>query len=157
MDNKLPEISAKQIASQKLAITSLVRDWFWSITEQKSASTLLAMLGTEFELIFPDSTLCSADDFSRWYAEVKNMFFNQQHLIRSLDIELNGEIAYIALWVNWQAEQRNSSQAHSQKLDFDAMQLWQVEYQQGKWLITNYNVVDLKNNVTDNVNEEAKK
>ncbi len=151
MGNKLAELSALQVTEQKMVIMSLVRDWFWSITEQKSENTLLQMLAGDFELIFPDSTLRSVDEFKHWYTEIKATFFNQQHLIRSLDIQLDGDIAHLSIWVNWLAEQRALGQPQSQQLNFDALQRWQLKYLQGKWLITNYKVVELKNNINGEV------
>lgn len=144
-------MNAQQLSREKLAISLLVRDWFYTITMQRDAGELLEMLASDFELVFPEATLTNTSAFTLWYSGVREQFFNQQHLIRHLDIELESDTcAYLNVWVNWQANQRDANKSTSTQLDFDALQLWQVVKAQDQWRIARYQVVELKSNQENN-------
>ncbi len=142
------EAKEKQaISERKLEITSLVREWFFAITMQQSEEVLLDKLAGKFELKFPEATLSNRAGFSSWYQGVKEKFFDQQHLIRHLDINfIDANQAFLVVWVNWQAKLRTQDKPQSEHLDFDAMQLWRVVKEEQGWCIAEYQVVELKNN-----------
>lgn len=147
MDSNDIAISAEQRCQHNMAISLLVRNWFFAITTQRPTGKLLEMLAADFQLTFPEATLSNRDEFDHWYLGVREQFFDQQHLIRHLDIQWQSTtVAHLAIWVNWQARQRNRDLPFSSLLDFDALQHWQVVHEHGRWRIAHYQVVELKDN-----------
>ncbi len=136
---------------EKLRILMLVRNWFKGITDQIASEQLLGMFSSlRYEIIFPEATLTDAQSFNKWYEEVKEAFFDQQHIIRQIEIDLHDDKAELALWVTWRGKTRNANHSRAQEMDFDAFQIWHVVKESGNWVIQNYKVVKLMNNKESN-------
>lgn len=131
-----------------LDVMIFVRNWFKAINDQAPARELLGMLSTQgFELKFPEATLTDEAGFNAWYDNVRASFFDQNHIIRHLDIQPAEDEAELAVWVNWQARTRPADKAQSQVLDFDAIQRWTLRRENGGWAIGRYEVVELFDNL----------
>ncbi len=133
----------------KTAIFKLIRDWFLQINNHAPVETLLAMLAPGgFTLRFPEATLGNEKEFRAWYLDVTSKFFDQNHDVRHLEIDLNNGGAEISLLVNWQARTWQAPDAYSAHLDFDAIQSWSIVVHPGtgRPVIKRYEVVELIQN-----------
>lgn len=131
----------------KLNLLTLVRNWFKGMNDQIPSEELLKFLCSEgYEVVFPDATLTDTESFNKWYEGIKSSFFDQNHIIRHIEIDQNGAAAQLAIWVNWQAKTRDTEHSKAQELNFDAFQQWQVIKESDRWVIKNYKVVSLLNN-----------
>ena len=131
-----------------LAIMTHVRNWFKAINDKVDDKVLIEMLSSKgFLLRFPEATLTDESSFRSWYKGVKQSFFDQNHIIRHLEIKLDGDRAHLAVWVNWRATTRPEGSSQSKVCDFDAMQEWEMIRENGHWVITRYDVVDILDNL----------
>ncbi|MCU7905950.1 MAG: nuclear transport factor 2 family protein [Candidatus Thiodiazotropha sp. (ex Epidulcina cf. delphinae)] len=133
----------------KTTILKFVRGWFVQINNHSPVESLLAMLAPDgFVLQFPEVTLSNEEEFRTWYQEVTSKFFDQNHDVKHLEIDLGNDGIEISLLVNWQARTWQAPAAYSSHLDFDAVQSWKVAILPGNFkpVIKRYKVVELIEN-----------
>lgn len=89
------------------------------------------------EMVFPEKTLVGMSDFHAWYAGgtysdgerapgVINIFFDEVHVVKGLDIQRSGDGAVVEVVVGWQASWFNPPAAKSARTAMDATQRWTV-------------------------------
>lgn len=108
-------------------VKRLVDDWYQKLDVHAPVDELLPMLAeSSLEMVFPEATLTTIDEFKGWYHAVTNRFFDEVHEMKSLDIKPRGAEADVTLVVNWQARIWNPPDRNSKWLGFDARQSWIV-------------------------------
>jgi len=112
-------------------VQNLVYTWFRKITVKVPVEEMLELLSpNDLQMKFPEETLRSHTDFKKWYQTVTNLFFDQVHDVKYLDIELDGDQAEVNLIVNWQARTWTAPEATSK---------WQGSYVRQHWIVRKEN------------------
>jgi hypothetical protein len=127
-----------------LEANQLVYNWYKKLDVHAPVEEVLPLLMSEgLEMRFPEGTLRTLEDFKGWYSKVTNLFFDEVHDMKMLNIELDGETATVKLVVNWQARIWVPPSAKSKWLGFDAHQTWIVKRDKktGKAVVATY-IVD---------------
>jgi hypothetical protein len=125
-------------------VKELVYYWFKKLTDHEPIEEMLQMLNTKkLEMSFPDTAIRSEEDFRSWYKTVTNLFFDQVHELKMLDIVINGDKADVKLVVNWQARTWEPPAGYSKWEGVYAHQTWLIEKNSntGKPVISTY-IVD---------------
>jgi hypothetical protein len=89
------------------------------------------------EMIFPEKTLHSKDDFKAWYAGGKysdgtktdgviNIFFDETHNVQTIKPRVSGEEAVVDVSVGWQASWWEHPAPKSKRTSLDSTQQWIV-------------------------------
>ena len=87
------------------------------------------------EMVFPEKSLHGLGDFMAWYAGgeysdgttapgVINIFFDENHLVRSVSVEVQGDQAVVDVVVGWQASWFEAPAAKSKRTSMNATQRW---------------------------------
>jgi hypothetical protein len=112
----------------KLQVKQLIYDWFIKLTDHAPVEEMISFLNpVNLEMQFPEKTLTSIEDFRQWYEKVTNMFFDQVHELKMLDIVIGGSRADVNLVVNWQARTWQPPAGYSKWEGVYAHQTWVVE------------------------------
>jgi hypothetical protein len=119
-----------------------VRRWFDLLSEHAPIEQLLPLVSdADLEMVFPEATLRSRDEFQRWYETVGNAYTDQGHVVKELDVHDVMDRADVALSVVWTATQRSDG-AH---LAYRVNQSWQLRRSPGNGepVITRYRVLSM--------------
>ena len=130
---------------KNIEVNWLVYDWYKKLDVHAPVEEIVPLLVSDgLEMRFPEATLKSIEEFKGWYNRVTNLFFDETHDMKMLDIDIDGETAVVKLVVNWQAHIWNPPAAKSKWLGFDAHQTWIVKRDKktGKAAVAAY-IVDL--------------
>jgi hypothetical protein len=123
-------------------IKTFVQKWFDLLSIHVAVERLLPMIAPEnLEMVFPERTLQSYDDFRDWYALVGQNVTDQEHILQELNSQDTEDGVEINLKVVWKAVQ-TSDGSH---LAFLATQFWllQKSAQTGQPVIVKYRVYSL--------------
>jgi hypothetical protein len=110
------------------SIRAMVADWYDALDRHVDlAEALTYLVDDGLEMRFPEATARGHAGFSDWYKAVTNRFFDEVHVVTSVDVtSLRDTRAELRVVVNWQARIWNPPSAKSQWLGFDAYQTWEV-------------------------------
>jgi hypothetical protein len=137
-------------------IRALVYDWYRKLDVHAPVEEILPALAEDATMVFPESTLRGLDAFKTWYQGgsaasalpgVINLFFDEKHELKRVDIAITGSgaawRAEVGVVVRWEARRWKAPDAKSDYLGFDAWQRWAVvpSPKTGKPIIETY-VVD---------------
>lgn len=75
---------------------------------------------------FPDGDITDFDSFKTWYDRVTNLFFDENHYVKSVEAKINGDEAEVDIIVGWQASWWEAPDAKSKRVSMDATQKWTV-------------------------------
>ena len=133
----------------KQEVETMVIDWYKALDVHKAQyHTQQYVSEGELEMVFPEATLHSIEEFELWLQGVYRIFFDEVHTMQSLDVKLSpdGSQADVKLVVRWEASRWNPPAANSERLKMDAYQTWVVKRSptSGKPVITRYVVDELK-------------
>jgi len=108
-------------------IKQFVEDWYKALDVHAPVDDVAPMVATEgLEMVFPEATLHTVDEFKGWYHAVTHRFFDEVHVVKDTRVTLEGDRAPVKVLVNWQARFWNAPDRNSQWLGFDAYQSWVV-------------------------------
>jgi hypothetical protein len=111
-----------------LEVNELVYRWYKKLDVHAPVAEVVPLLASEnLEMVFPEATLTSIDEFKEWYQRVTHLFFDEVHDLKMLNIDIEGDTARVKLVVNWQARIWNPPAARTKWLGFDAVQTWIVK------------------------------
>lgn len=90
------------------------------------------------EMVFPEKSLHGVGDVLAWYAGgtysdgtaapgVINIFFDENHLVRSVTVTREGDRATVDVVVGWQASWFEAPAAKSKRTSMNATQRWVLE------------------------------
>lgn len=116
------------MALTRETVRGLADRWFAGLNDHMPLVKMLPMLAESFELVFPEATLTTLEEFEAWYTTVGQAFFDADHILKAFDVTLNedGTEAQVRLTVNWIARERKGFAAHSTPIDMIAEQSWIV-------------------------------
>ena len=119
-------------------INSFVAAWYKALDQHVSSSDCARLVAEDnLEMVFPEKTLHGVKDFLAWYAGgsysdgtkapgVINLFFDENHIVVSVDAKISGEQAILDVVVAWQASWFEAPSAKSKRVSLDATQHWVV-------------------------------
>lgn len=109
-------------------VMHFVYHWFKKITEKAPQNELVEMIvDKDLNMVFPESTLKSHDDFKKWLNDVTSKYFDQVHDVKMIHVDISGNRTSIDLIVNWEAHAWNPPDAFSDFINLDIHQTWRVE------------------------------
>ena len=86
---------------------------------------LLADKGLNMQ--FPDGDIRDLGGFKTWYDRVTNIFFDENHNVQSVEINVSGDRAEVDVVVGWQASWFEPPAAKSKRTSMDATQRWTLQ------------------------------
>ena len=108
-------------------VRQFVNDWYQKLDVHAPISEILPLLaGENLEMQLPETTLHGLDEFNSWYDRIIHTFFDEVHILQTLDITTTRDRAEVQLVVRWEASRWNAPAPKSEKLAFDAAQRWVV-------------------------------
>jgi len=111
----------------KSEVKDLVFTWFRMLNNHMPEEEINKMLYMEnIRMKFPETSITCSEDFSDWHSDVCKRFFNQEHEIKMIDVEIEDKIAYVKLIVNWKAETWDPPAPYSTNIDTYAYQTWEI-------------------------------
>jgi hypothetical protein len=117
-------------------VKSFAAAWYQALDVHAPTDDLARLLVDEgLQMIFPEKTLIGMGDFQAWYAGgsyadgekapgVINIFFDEVHVVKSVDIERRGDELVVDVVVGWQASWFTPPAAKSTRTAMDATQRW---------------------------------
>lgn len=133
--------------STETQVKRLVEQWYFLLDAHADVQALLPLLAHErLEMIFPETTIRSKEEFTDWYQGVVRSFFDEIHILQTLEISLStdGIRAEVQLVVKWLARRWRAPVPRSEWLGFDAFQRWLIVTQSDKLVIQRYIVDELR-------------
>ncbi|TDQ46893.1 nuclear transport factor 2 family protein [Actinorugispora endophytica] len=124
------------------AIRRAVIRWYRALDRHDELSEVLPYLVDDgLEMRFPEGVSRGHAGFKEWYERVTTLFFDEEHTVRSVDVDFTGPAsATVAVLVNWQARVWSPPAAQSRWLGFDAFQTWEVVLDEGRVKVRTYTV-----------------
>lgn len=114
-------------------VKALVDHWYFLLDVHADVQELLPLVADEgLEMVLPETapeiTVRGEGEFRSWYEGVIRIFFDELHVMQSLDITLapDGTKADVQLVVKWLARRWPAPAPRSEWLGFDAFQRWEV-------------------------------
>lgn len=123
-------------------VREFAQNWFDLLSDHEPVALLLPLLADDgLEMVFPERTLRSHDDFADWYAVVGRSFADQSHEIERIDVLGDGEQTDLSVVVIWRATQVSDDA----RIAVRATQSWRlVRDDSGALRIAEYRVLDMK-------------
>ena len=101
--------------------------WYLALDQHAPIETCYAMLADEgLNVQFPDGDIHDMASFKTWYDRVTNLFFDENHVVQSVEGEIRGDEADVIVVVGWQASWWEPPAAKSKRVSMDATQHWIV-------------------------------
>jgi hypothetical protein len=108
-------------------IRRFVAAWYEALDFHVPIEQAYALLADEgLNMQFPDGDIRDYDSFKQWYDRVTNIFFDENHYVNKVDIQLEGDRATVNIIVGWQASWWQPPAAKSKRVSMDATQRWTV-------------------------------
>jgi hypothetical protein len=123
-------------------IRHMVARWYRALDRHDELAKVLPYLADEgLEMRFPETTVRGHAGFAGWYETVMGKFFDEEHTVKNVDIELHcPNNAVAGVLVNWQAKVWSPPAPRSSWLGFDAYQTWDITVQDGRPVVQTYSV-----------------
>jgi len=126
-------------------IWSFASNWYRLLDIHAPIDSYKNLLTEDVKLIFPEANLEGFSGYSQWYKNVTNLFFDEQHTLKTADIvkEEDNE-CQLHVVVNWHASIWTPPASHSSRLKMDADQTWKIIKQSnGDLAVSEYIVNEL--------------
>lgn len=118
-------------------IVAFAMDWYRKLDLHVDVGELTPMLASSgLQFMLPEGPLTTHEEFSAWYIGgpygsgtlpgVVNIFFDEVHTVRSVEVGGPPERPLVKVVVNWQARRWNPPAPRSQWIGFDAYQTWDM-------------------------------
>lgn len=127
-------------------IQKLAAQWYRKLDVHAPLDEVLPLLAEDdLEMVFPEATLHGTAEFIQWYDRVTNVFFDEVHTLKHVDVKNTDEGAVVTVVVRWEASTWNPPEPTSNRIKLDAYQTWLVTRSQvsGKPVISRYTVDEL--------------
>ncbi len=100
-----------------------VQSWFDLLSRHAPVTELLPFVADAgLEMVFPERTLRSHDDFLDWYAEVGAGYADQEHVVEDMSSVDSGNFTDVDLTVVWRAKKT----ADGSRLALRVRQSWRL-------------------------------
>ena len=108
-------------------IKAFVAAWYLALDQHAPIETCYAMLADrDLNVQFPDGDIHDMASFKKWYDRVTNLFFDENHVVQTVDAKIKGDTAELIVVVGWQASWWEPPSAKSKRVSMDATQQWTV-------------------------------
>ncbi len=108
-------------------IRTFVAAWYQALDFHVPFEDIYLLLATEgLSVKFPDGDIHDKASFKLWYDRVTNLFFDENHYVQTVDMDIQGEEATLDVVVGWQASWWEPPAAKSKRTSMDATQRWTV-------------------------------
>jgi hypothetical protein len=108
-------------------IKSFVGAWYLALDQHAPIGTCNAMLADrDLNVQFPDGDIRDEAGFKKWYDRVTNLFFDENHVVQTVEADIKGDEAAVRIVVGWQASWWEPPAAKSKRVSMDATQAWTV-------------------------------
>jgi hypothetical protein len=108
-------------------IKRFVAAWYLALDQHAPIEGCYAMLADEgLNVQFPDGDIHDMPSFKKWYDRVTNLFFDENHVVQTVDADIRGDEAELIVVVGWQASWWEPPAAKSKRVSMDATQKWTV-------------------------------
>ena len=85
-------------------IRRLVAAWYLALDQHAPIEQCYDMLADDgLRVIFPDGDITDRPSFKKWYDRVTGLFFDENHIVQSVDSKIEGDRATLRVVVGWQA------------------------------------------------------
>jgi len=102
--------------------------WYRKLDVHEPLANYKPLLADEdLKMVFPEVTIEKFAGFAGWYDKVINLFFDEVHTVKSVELESeNDEFATYKVVVTWEASMWNAPEPESKRIVLDAYQTWVV-------------------------------
>ena len=108
-------------------IVAFVNAWYRSLDVHDPIEILYSYLaGDGLNMQFPDGDIKDEASFAVWYNRVINIFFDENHVVQSVESRIGDGEAELDVVVGWQASWWQAPAAKSKRVSMDATQRWVV-------------------------------
>lgn len=108
-------------------IERFVAAWYLALDQHDPIQTCYAMLADrDLNVQFPDGDIRDMTSFKGWYDRVINLFFDENHVVQSVEADIKDDEAELVVVVGWQASWWEPPAAKSKRVSMDATQKWKV-------------------------------
>jgi len=108
-------------------VKRLVAAWYLALDQHDPIETCYSMLADrDLNVQFPDGDIRDHAGFKKWYDRVTNLFFDENHVVQSVEAQVKGDEADLRVVVGWQASWWEAPAAKSKRVSMDATQTWTV-------------------------------
>jgi hypothetical protein len=119
-------------------IKSFAAAWYRGLDIHAPAEELAQLVADpDVEMVFPEKTLHGINDFKAWYAGgtysdgevtpgVIRIFFDESHIVLSVEPTIDGDTADVKVVVAWQASWFEAPAAKSKRTSMNATQTWKL-------------------------------
>jgi hypothetical protein len=123
-------------------VRTTVNRWYRALDRHDELTEVLPYLADDgLEMRLPETTVRGHAGFKEWYGTVIRRFFDEEHTVQRVDVELTGPTSATArVLVNWQARIWDPPEPRSRWIGFDAYQTWQVQLRDGQPVVGTYSV-----------------
>ena len=106
-------------------IKRLVAAWFLALDQHDPIENCYGLLADrDLNVQFPDGDIRDQASFKKWYDRVTNLFFDESHVVQSVEADIKGDEAVVRVIVGWQASWWEAPAAKSKRVSMDATQGW---------------------------------
>ncbi len=108
-------------------IKRFVAAWYLALDQHDPFEGIYTLLADgNVNVKFPDGDIHDKASFKKWYDRVTNLFFDESHVVQSVEAEIKGDQADCRIVVGWQASWWEPPAAKSKRVSMDATQTWTV-------------------------------
>ncbi|HZP82142.1 MAG TPA: hypothetical protein VFB21_10915 [Chthonomonadaceae bacterium] len=108
-------------------IRKFVAAWYAALDVHAPVEECYRFLSDEcLDMQFPDGKICDFTSFKTWYDRVTHLFFDENHNVQSVEIQISGEEAVADIVVGWQASWFEPPAAKSKRVSMNATQRWRI-------------------------------
>jgi hypothetical protein len=107
-------------------INDFVAAWFLVLDQHAPIERANEMLAENVRMQFPDGDIHDLAGFKLWYDRVTNLFFDENHVVQTVDARIQGNEAKLRIVVGWQASWFEPPAAKSKRTSMNATQDWAV-------------------------------
>ena len=123
----MPATAAPVAVPTAAEVQKLAAQWYRHLDVHAPVDELLPLLADEdLEMQFPEATLRGSGEFELWYDRVTNVFFDEVHTLRSVEIDTAQDGVLVKVVVRWEASMWHSPEPKSRRIKLDAYQTWLV-------------------------------
>ena len=106
-------------------IKSVVAAWYLALDQHDPIESCYKLLADrDLNMQFPDGDIRDQASFKKWYDRVTNLFFDESHVVQSVEADIKGDEAVVRVIVGWQASWWEAPAAKSKRVSMDATQGW---------------------------------
>jgi hypothetical protein len=109
-------------------VQEFAQDWYHKLDIHAPLEDFVPLLAEEgLEMVFPEATVKGFEGFKGWYDRVINIFFDEVHTLKEVNVTSQGDQADTKVVVKWEASVWKPPAPKSERIVLDAYQTWVVK------------------------------